>query len=373
MKIVLTGGGSGGHFYPLIAVARSIFKIAEVERVAKVEIILVSNDPMDKTLLDKEGIKFIKIPAGKIRRYFSLKNISDGIKTLSGVISSFFILYKIMPDVIFGKGGYPAFPVLFAAKIFKIPVIIHETDSIPGVVNSWSGKWAKKIAVSFLETTKFFDAKKVIVTGNPVRSQIVGGNLSEALLHFKLEEGVPTILVLGGSQGSAKINETILDVLSELVLTYQIIHQTGEKNFSDVKGRSNVILEKQPLKHRYHPFAFLNEGDLKNAGRVASLAVSRSGGSIFEIAMWGIPSILIPLPNAGRNHQRENAYNYAAKGACEVVEETNLKPHILLSQINKILNDKEKIQKMSGAAKSFSRPDAADAIAREVLKLGIHD
>ena len=373
MKIVLTGGGSGGHFYPLIAVTRSIFKIAEDERIAKVEIILMSDDPMDKNLLDKEGIKFVKISAGKIRRYFSFKNLSDGIKTFFGIIFTFFVLYKILPDVIFSKGGYSAFPVLFSARIFKIPVIIHETDSVPGIVNSWSGKWASKVLVSFLETTRFFDEKKIIVAGNPVRSQIIGGNLSEALLHFNLEEGVPTILVLGGSQGSAKINETILDVLPELILKYQVIHQTGEKNFFDTSEMAKVILEKEPLKHRYHPFAFLGEGDLKNAGRVASLAVSRAGGSIFEIAMWGMPSILIPLPNAGQNHQRENAYNYAGKGACEVIEETNLKPHILLSQINKILDDKEKAQKMSAAAKSFSRPDAANVIAREILKLGIHD
>lgn len=373
MKIVLTGGGSGGHFYPLIAVARSIFKVAEREQIAKVELFLMSDDPVNLNLLEKEGIKFIKIPAGKLRRYFSFKNLPDIIKTVIGVFTAFFKLYNILPDLVFSKGGYSAFPALFSARILKIPVMIHETDSIPGLVNKWSGKWAQKIAVSFSESVKFFNAEKTIVTGNPVRSQILGGNLSESLLHFNLEDGVKTILVLGGSQGSVKINETILDILPELLEKYQVIHQIGENNFKDTSGRAKIILEKIALKHRYHPFSFLSEGDLKNAGRVASLVVSRAGGSIFEIAAWELPSILVPLPNAAQNHQRENAYNFAKTGACEVVEESNLKPHILILQIDKILSDPEKTQKMTQAAKSFARLDAADVLAREIIKLGIHD
>lgn len=373
MRIVLTGGGSGGHFYPLIAVGRSIFKIAEIEHITKIELFFMSDDPIDLPLLKKEEIKFIKIPAGKLRRYFSVKNLSDVIKALLGIFKAFFNVYQILPDVVFSKGGYSAFPVLFVARIFKIPVIIHETDFVPGIVNKWSGKWAQKIAVSFLESKKFFETKKTIVTGNPVRSQIVGGNLSESLLHFNLEENVHTILILGGSQGSAKINETVLSVLPEFLEKYQIIHQTGEDNFKDVSKRTEVILEKNALKHRYHPFTFLNEGDLKNAGRIASLVLSRAGGSIFEIAAWGLPSILIPLSNSGQDHQRENAYSFARTGACEVIEEINLTSHILLSQIDKILQDQDKIKKMSQAAKNFSKPDAADIIAIEIIKLGIHD
>lgn len=374
MKILFVGGGSGGHFYPLVAVARSILKIAENERIARLEFFLMSDKPIEKTLLEKEEIKFIQIPAGKIRRYFSLLNLSDIIKTFLGIVISFFKLYRLMPEVVFSKGGYAAFPVLFCARILRIPVMIHESDSIPGAVNKWAGKWAQKIAVSFKETLRFFDAQKTVVTGNPIRTQILGGNEKEAILHFNLEEGMRTILVLTGSQGAMKINETILDVLPELLEKYQVIHQMGENNFKDVEGRARVILENVPLKHRYHPLPFLNEGSLKNAGKIASIIVSRAGaGSIFEIAGWGLPSILIPLYNSAQNHQRENAYNYAGAGACEVIEEPNLKPHILLLQIDKILSNEEKIKKMSDAAKSFSRPDAADVLAQEIIKLGIHN
>jgi UDP-N-acetylglucosamine--N-acetylmuramyl-(pentapeptide) pyrophosphoryl-undecaprenol N-acetylglucosamine transferase len=374
MKIFLVGGGSGGHFYPLVAVARSIFKIAEKERVAKISFFLTSDKSMEKILLEREEIKFVQIPAGKIRRYFSLLNATDLIKTFFGILIAFFRIYQLLPDVIFSKGGYAAFPVLVSARILKIPVIIHESDSVPGLVNKWAGKWVQRVAVSFPETSRFFDPQKTIVTGNPIRVQILGGNETEAIQHFNLEVDVPVVLILTGSQGATKINETILDILPELLEKYQVIHQIGEKNFKDVESRVGVILEKVILKHRYHPFQFLNEGSLKNAGKAASIVVSRAGaGSIFEIAGWGLPSIIIPIYNSAQNHQRENSYNYARTGACEVIEEPNLKPRILLSQIDKILSNEEKMKKMSEAAKYFSRPDAADVLAHEIIKLGIHD
>lgn len=374
MKIVLTGGGSGGHFFPLVAVARSIFKIAENEKIAKVEFFLMADKPIEKSILLKEEIKFIWVPAGKARRYFSLLNFSDVIKTFFGILISFFKLYKLLPDVIFSKGGYVAFPVLLSAKILHIPIVIHESDSVPGMVNSWTAKWAQKVAISFPETSKFFKAEKTIVTGNPIRNQITGGNEKEAIQHYNLEENVPVILILTGSQGAMKINETVLDVLPNLLEKYQVIHQTGADHFKDIRERAKVVLEKVALKHRFHVFPFLDEGSLKNAGKAASLVISRAGaGSIFEIAAFGLPSIIVPIYDSAQNHQRENAYSYASVGACEVLEEPNLKPNILLSQINKILDDKEKIKKMSDAAKSFSRPNAAEILAREIIKLGIHD
>ncbi len=373
MKILFAGGGSGGHFYPLIAVSRELRKIAEEEHIAKIEFFLMSDNPLDPGMLLEENIKFIKIPAGKIRRYFSLANLSDAFKTLRGVFSALGNLYALMPDVVFSKGGYSSFPVLLAARILKIPVVIHESDSIPGAVNNWSGNWADVIAVSYPESLRFFKNKNVILTGNPVRAEVVGGNASEALQTFNLEENIPVIIVLGGSQGSEPINETILSVLPEFLQKYQVIHQTGQNNFADVSGRSGVILANSDLKHRYHPYPFLKEGDYRNAGKIASLAVSRASSTIFEIAAWRVPAILIPLPHAAQDHQRENAYNYARAGGCIVLEEKNLKPHLLISETDKILGDPERIQKMKSAAEAFYHPDAANKIAKEILKLGVHE
>lgn len=373
MKIILTGGGTGGHFYPLIAVARALKKVAEAENIARLELFFLSPEPLDANLLFSENIRFVRIPAGKMRRYFSLRYLPDTLKTISGIIWAFWRLYLILPDVIFSKGGYASFPTLLAARALRIPVIIHESDIIPGLVNQWSGKWAERIAVSFTETARYFNEKNVAVTGTPIRQQIVGGNLKEAIEYFKLEEGLPTILVLGSSQGAERINETVLAMLTDAVAKYQIIHQTGKNNLADVSGRARVVLEKSQLKSRYHPYGFLSEGELRNASRAAALAVSRASSMIFEIAAWSLPSILIPLPKAAQDHQRENAYAYARFGAAAVLEETNLTPHLLLAEIDKLLGDQERVKKMKLAAQGFARLDAADKIAKEIIKLGVHE
>ena len=194
MKILFAGGGSGGHFYPLIAVARAIKKIAEREHIAKLEFAMMGDAPIDERILREEEIAFVKIPAGKIRRYASIENITDAFKTLLGIVRAFWQLYLSVPDVIFSKGGYASFPTLFAARILRIPVIIHESDSIPGKVNAWAGKWARVVAISFPESGQFFKGRNTILTGNPIRPQVVGGNILEAIQSFNLEEGIPVVL-----------------------------------------------------------------------------------------------------------------------------------------------------------------------------------
>ncbi|KKT21614.1 MAG: UDP diphospho-muramoyl pentapeptide beta-N acetylglucosaminyl transferase [Candidatus Giovannonibacteria bacterium GW2011_GWC2_43_8] len=180
-------------------------------------------------------------------------------------------------------------------------------------------------------------------------------------------------MVLGGSQGSERINETILTILDQAVKKYQIIHQVGKNNLADVSGRAGVILAGSEFKTRYHSYGFLDEGELRDASRVAFLIVSRSSSAIFEIAAWGVPAILIPLATAAQNHQRENAYAYAGFGGCQVIEETNLTPHLLLAEIDKILGDPARQSKMKLAAQGFARLDAAEKIAKEIIKLGVHE
>ena len=160
MKIIFTGGGSGGHFYPIIAVADALNRIMEQEKIVRSDFIFMSETPYDASLLFKKGIKFKKIPAGKIRRYFSLLNLTDTVKTLIGIIRAVFGVFLNFPDVIFSKGGYAAFPVVFAARIFGIPLIIHDSDAVPGKVNKWSGKFAKRIAISFPSAADYFPEKR---------------------------------------------------------------------------------------------------------------------------------------------------------------------------------------------------------------------
>jgi len=372
MKILLTGGGTGGHFYPLIAVAKALNAVADQEKIANLELVYMAEHPYDRNILLQNGIKFKKIYSGKIRRYFSFLNIIDAAKLIPGVLKSIFGMYFDFPDVVFSKGGYESFPPVLAARILGIPVMIHESDAIPGKANVWAGKFAKRIAVSFAGSAEYFPNGNVAVAGNPIRKEFFIREILGAKEYFKLENGTPAVFVLGGSQGAKNINDNVLDILPELLPDYQIIHQCGENNYQECKGRADLILETSPFKSRYKLFPYLEYGAMRMAYGAADLVVSRAGsGSIFEIAASGLPSIIIPLESSAQEHQRENAYAYAKSGAAAVIEERNLKPHILKSEIDRLFAGKEEMMNMSEAAKQFAKPDAAEKIAREIIRLAI--
>jgi UDP-N-acetylglucosamine--N-acetylmuramyl-(pentapeptide) pyrophosphoryl-undecaprenol N-acetylglucosamine transferase len=372
MKILLTGGGTGGHFYPLIAVAESINKLVKEDKLLPVKLYYMSDSPHDADMLMENNIEYIQISAGKMRRYFSLQNFFDLFKTFFGVIGATMKVFEIYPDVIFSKGAYSSFPVLFAAKILRIPVVIHESDSSPGRTNLWAGKFATRVAISYPEASKFFDINKVAVTGNPVRENIKRPQNKDTAKQFlNLAEDVPTILVLGGSLGARIINDQILSILPRLVEKYYVIHQIGKANIKEVVGTSEVVLMDSLYKNRYRPYDYLDNLNMSMAAGASDLIISRAGSTIFEIANWGVPSVIIPITDSNGDHQRLNAYNYARSGAATVIEEVNLSPNILLSEIERIMNDKNMIKKMSEGAKSFTKTNAADLIAKEIIKIGI--
>ncbi|MFZ3011773.1 MAG: UDP-N-acetylglucosamine--N-acetylmuramyl-(pentapeptide) pyrophosphoryl-undecaprenol N-acetylglucosamine transferase [Minisyncoccia bacterium] len=372
MKIVFTGGGTGGHFYPVIAVAQKVNQIIDHEHILGAKLFYISDGPYDKKMLVENELLFEQVSAGKMRTYFSLKNFSDIFKTFFGVINAIFKLFSIYPDVVFGKGGYASFPVMFAARFLHIPVIIHESDSAPGRVNKWAGRFAKKIALSFPEAAEYFPKEKTAWTGQPIRSEIEHGALrKEALEYFKLEEELPVVVIIGGSQGAELINNTVLNALPRLTKNYQIIHQTGVNNFKIVSGQANVVLADDRYKSRYIPIAFLNPLQLKMAAGAATIIVSRAGSALFEIASWGVPSVLVPFSNSNADHSRKNAFNYARAGACSVIEEANMTANILSSEIERILEDQESYERMKQNAKAFSKPGAAEKIARELVDIAL--
>ncbi len=372
MKILLTGGGSGGHFFPIIAVTEALYDLTEEERLLSPELILMGDGNFDENLLKNWGLALRRVPTGKKRNYFSIKNFTDIFKTAAGVLRALWLVYSDMPDVVFGKGGYASFPALFAARIYKIPIVIHESDSTPGKINRWAGKFAHRIAVSFPDSAKFFAKEKTALTGTPVRKSIIGGNAEEAKEIFQLEEKVPTILVLGGSQGAQKINDSMLDIAGELVKSAQVIHQCGTKNIKECSGRLKIIMENSVFKNRYHLVPFLDDNAMRNASKAADIIISRAGSSaIFEIAAWGIPSIIIPLTNSAQDHQRGNAYSYARTNAAMVIEENNLSPHVLLSEIKSLIADPKKLELMRKNAKLFAQPQAARKIAQEIIDLAL--
>lgn len=371
MKILLTGGGTGGHFYPLIAVAEELNRIADEEKIIHFKLYYAADSPFDKEALERLFITYIPITAGKLRVYFSLKNVWDVFKTCFGVIGAIIKVYKIYPDVVVSKGGYASFPVLVAARLLRIPVIIHESDTVPGRVNLWAGKFARKIALSFPEAASYFDETRISVTGQPVRKSIVLAAREGAAEFFDIDPNIPTIGIFAGSQGAQVINEAVIRILPELIHRYQVIHQTGEKNFEGVKSDVSVMLGDDTKRTRYRPFPFLNDLQTKMLGGAANIIVGRSGSSLFEIAAWGKPSILIPYALAHGDHQRKNAYHYARTGACVVIEEANLTPSVLMNEIDTIISHKDHYDAMSKHAKDFYKEDAARMIAVEAVTIAL--
>lgn len=371
MKIVLTGGG-GGHFYPMVAVAEAIREISQKQKILSTELIYISDSPYDQKSLDDAGIRFAELKTGKNRLYFSIENFFDIFKTFFAIIKAIFLLYRLLPDVVFSKGGYPAVPVVIAARILNIPVVIHESDSYPGRANKMASKWAKRIAISYKEAAEYLPKEKTAFVGNIVRKDVREPLKVGAYEYLKLNAALKTILVVGGSQGAKTINDTIINSLDGILNNYQVIHQVGTKNFDEVKALTDVILKDNPNKERYHVYPYLNKLALRMSAGVSSLIVSRAGaGFLAEIASWGVPSIVIPITKSNGDHQRKNAYNYAATGGCVVIEESNLKPHVIVSEIDRILGDEKVAQEMSEGTKKFVHPDAEDKIAEEIIKIAI--
>lgn len=372
MKIVFTGGGTGGHFCPIIAVAQKVNKIIDDEKIIGSKLYYISDNPFDRQMLFENGLTYEEVITGKMRTYFSFKNFTDLFKIFFGMINALYKLFSIYPDVVFGKGGYASFPTIFAARVLGIPVMIHESDSVPGRVNQWAGHFARRVAISYKESVDYFPSKNTAWTGQPIRVEIESkAPRQEALEYFKLESNLPVVVVLGGSQGAELINNAILDALPKITQKFQIIHQTGIGNYKNVTSRAEIILGDSSEKVRYLPYSFLNPLALKMAAGVASIIITRAGSTLFEISSWGIPSIVIPITSSHGNHQRKNAFSYAHTGAASVIEEVNMTANILNSELERIMGDKEVLENMARNAKNFNKSDAAYKIARELIDIAL--
>jgi len=380
MRILFTGGGTGGHIYPIIAVAEELQKLS-VEKKIEMDLRYFGSPEMFRSVLEQNGIGVSKIFSAKLRRYFDLRNFLDiPILLPLSVIQAFWKVFWFMPDVLFSKGGPGSLPVVLACRFYCVPIIIHDSDTIIGLANRLAIYWAKRIAVSFDSTAKTLLENeklsgKVALVGNPIRRSLISGDILDSATAKKIfgfNPEKPVILVIGGSQGAVKINDLMLEIVGEIIRDFQILHQTGIKNFEDFKKELDIILRNYPeeQRSRYKTVPYF-EKDLKDAYTAADVVVSRaSSGSIFEAAAFAKPSILIPLPEeVVGDHQTTNAYEYARTGAAVVIEQANLEPNIFLGQLKKIFSEPEKLNQMSQAAKNFAKPKAARVIAEEILKL----
>ena len=371
IKVLLTGGGSGGHIYPLLAV---LDELAQIKNEDFKIYYMGPKSHLNREFTDRD-VPIYSISSGKIRRYLSFLNILDVPKFFFGFLQALIYMFRIMPNVVFSKGGPGALPVVLAAKFYFIPVIIHESDSVPGNTNKISGHFAKRIGISFEEATKFFPAGKTALVGNPIRKTLFLTDFSRehAKQHFGFDTNIPTIFFVGGSQGALQINDFVIENLEDLLGQFQVLHMTGEKNFKESEELSKFTLKEMPseTKRKYYISPYFDFADLRFAYSAADVVISRAGsGSIFEIAAFGRASILVPLKTSAHNHQKANAYSYAKSGASIVIETDNFKLHIVSTKIKQIIENKVELEKMEEAAKNFAKPDAATVIAEEIAKLG---
>ncbi len=353
--IVFTGGGTAGHVFPGIAVIQALKRLSE-----DISIIWIgSTTGMERGLIVSYDIRFYGIPAGKLRRYFSFKNFIDPFKVAAGFFKAFWILLKIKPGLVFSKGGYVTVPVVIAAKMLRIPVFTHESDIDPGLATKMNSRFAEKILVSYLETKDAFpiDTKnRIIVTGNPVRTEILSGSSEKGKELFGINKDEQMVLILGGSQGALQINKLIEPIVNDLSECCFVIHQMGSYSF------------KKSDKNRYITAEFFKQ-ELPDLLAAADIVISRAGASVlWEMAALGKPSILIPLGSgSSRGDQMQNAEFFYKKGA-SIILSGDVTPQILYKETTNMLKDIKLRKKMGDSALKIAGENTAEKIADIILR-----
>lgn len=373
-RVALLGGGTGGHIYPLVAVKQSLQKFTAEKEIA-LDARYFGDPGQYQFYLEKSGIRIQKIASSKLRRYFSFLNFLDIFRFFFGFWQALWKLFWFMPDVVFSKGGPGVVPIIFAASFYRIPIVVHESDAVPGMANRISAKRAELIQISFPEALPYFadiaGGKEIRVVGTPVRESLFTEEThASARLSFGLLDEQVTVVVMGGSQGAQTINEFVLQNSEALLKRFELIHQVGPRNFGQYQAEFNFMSKNYPvdIKKNYLMFPFLDDNKMALALAAADVVISRAGASsINDIAAAGKPAILVPLPDSANNHQRENAYAYAKTGAAVVIEEENLLPNLVIAQLEKIMTNKAVYERMSAAAHAFYKPSVADAIAHDLV------
>ncbi len=364
MRIVLSGGGTGGHIIPNIALIHELKAIYEKKINEQLELLYIGSiNGMEKKMIEELKVPFYGIHTGKLRRYFSLENFVDLFKIPVGFVQALIKLIKFKPRVVFCKGGYVCFPLVLAARVCGIPVILHESDVTPGLANRLSARFANTICISFEESRKLFPKKKkIVLTGNPVRRELMFGNKEDGLRFVDFQEEKPIILFMGGSLGAEFINELVWENLDYLLMHYQVVHICGKGKTKSPEELTKLLNEKrQKNLARYRNFSFVQQ-ELKDLYAVADLIVSRAGAiTLSEIDFFAKPAILIPLPAGGvsRGDQIENAKIFAKNHACAVMlqEEFSVEnflaeiKHLIQSGHNPVRNSYLKPERMSALQK----------------------
>ncbi len=365
MRLLFTGGGTGGHLYPALAVADRLRELKP-----DCEILFAgTGEGLEGKVVPKTGYPFHHIVAGKWPRSISFGAIGDLTSLARGYLQSVGLLKRLRPQAVFATGGYVSVPVGLAAVRLKIPLYLHEQNSVPGMANKLLSRWAKATFTTFLpEQDSFPSGAKMIHAGLPIRKGILKTNSSDAFRYFGFNRGKDTLLVTGGSRGARRINQVMLDIYHKISLgkamlpQLQIIHLTGTAEYGsfcqamDHVGINTGKIGKIVVK------PYLDK--MEYALSIADLVIGRAGAAtLAEITALGIPAILIPYPFAAADHQYYNALDLERNGAAVVIVEQDLTSIELLKEIEKIINDRDLHSRMSILSKELGRPEAVDLIA----------
>lgn len=354
MRIVISGGGTGGHIYPALALIREIKK-----RDSSHQFLYIGTETgLESKLVPREKIPFQSIHITGFKRKISLDNLKTVYRFLKGVRDSKKMIKEFQADIVIGTGGYVCGPVVYAAAKLGIPTIIHEQNSVPGLTNKFLSKYVDKVAVCFEEAKEFFPSSKVVLTGNPRAQEVLGQDGKKGRQSVGLKENVPAVLIFGGSRGARPINEAVIKALEEFrKKPYQILYVTGDIHFENV--RREVELVGNPENVIIKPF-------IHNMPEVLAgidLTVCRAGATtLAELTSLGIPSILIPSPYVTNNHQEKNARSLSDRKAALLLLEKDLTGQKLVEMIDSVLMDPETLESMKNNARKMGIKDAADRV-----------
>jgi UDP-N-acetylglucosamine--N-acetylmuramyl-(pentapeptide) pyrophosphoryl-undecaprenol N-acetylglucosamine transferase len=355
MRVVVTGGGTGGHLYPALAVVEALKQDSDILYIGNLH-------KKEAELVPQAGVRFEGILFSGMPRKPSLALVKWFFSLFMAVKQSLDLLKQFKPDVVLGTGGYVTAPVLLAAKLKGIPFVVHEPDALPGIVNRVMSRWAAAATCAFQCALK---TDHLVVTGNPLRGSI-GTTSKEAALQnlgVRFDLSKPVLLVVGGSQGAQQVNKAVLSVLPRLLEDFQIIHQTGEKLYEEV-------LSQCPPAYRNHPSYLVLPfiADMASALALADISLCRSGSmSLSEMLRAHVPMILVPYPYAAQDHQKKNALAMVQAGVAVMIEDKDLTGDSLVSVLQDLQTQPEVLVKMKEACVSLAKPNATEEVVA-VLK-----
>lgn len=366
MRIIVSGGGTGGHIYPAVTLIRAIQR-----QVPDAEFLYVGTEEgLEADIIPKEGIPFDTVNIRGFKRSLSPENLLRGAKAFGGVLKAMGIVRRFKPDAAVGTGGYVCGPILLAASLMGVPSLIQEQNVVPGITNKLLSKFVSRVAIGTKEAAPYFPSDKVVFTGNPIRREVMDARREDGIEAFGLDPAKKTVLVSGGSRGARSMNRAMIGVLRRYAghPHVQIIHVTGSAGYEDtVKLIREAGIDLVKAGNLFvKPYLY----NMPLAMACTDLAVFRAGAiGIAELTARGIPAVLIPYPYAAANHQEHNARAIEQAGAARMILDRELTEQRLLSVMEELLTEDEKLIAMSEASRRLGRPQAADEIASMILAL----